>query len=513
MEYTIFIVNFFISSNSRKKMSDIASGFPRNLAYNLKKLDAGFSKTKVKIIPDNQTANANQIIRFRITGNGIYDLRSLCMFMKGSAETSTANKAVHFPRYAASMIENISITANNTTLCSINGYNMLYNKLMDLEGADISQYTKRMASGERYDPSLNISMATTANTPITIVSNVAGTTSSDTNELLCVNNWLGLLGSCSTPCVDLADWGDLYINIQFAPNNVLWQTVDDADTALATLAGLKYTLSEIYMTIDRCSFQDPLYYNLKTEKLLSPEGLSVAYYDYFTAYASQVGKGSGVSLNFNVNSASLDQVIVMFRPEFYNDAEIKPLVLYGSTMADANKKTFSEVLANPAAFEGSGTTLLTGTPASGWTDQGDAYNQVYYFISNGANLSGSKFSINSVDIDPYSVPPIEVFNKVLQYTGFQNIDLGTAGLHPGCMSVYHFLKYYFVDICDLTNISGDNQFWISGLDGRAGGINVQYNAVFSGTNTGKNITPVAYCRSTKHLRINAGRQLTIDSPA
>lgn len=491
-------------------MSDIASGFPKNLAYNLKKLDAGFSKTKVKIIPDNQTVTPNGIVRFRITGNGLYDLRTFCMYMTGACSTTTTDATVHFPRYSASLIENISITANNTTLCSINGYNMLYNKLMDVEGADISQYSKRMASGERYDPSIKITMGNGVSNPITVVSNVSGATASDDGEKLVVNNWLGILGSCSTPVIDLADWGDLYINIQFAPTNVLWQSVDDADTAIKTLAGLTYSLTDLYVTVDRCSFQDPLYYNLKTEKLLSPEGLNVAYYDYFTAYGSIVNR-STVSMNFNINSASLDQVIVMLRPSLYNDNITRPLVLFGSTDLEATKRTFSEVIANPASYDGLGSASIT--VPSGMTDMGDAYNQVYYFLSSGANLSGSKFSINSVDIDPYSVPPIEVFNKVLQYTGFQNIDLGTSGLHPGCLSVHHFLKYYFVDICDLTNISGDNQFWISGIDGRGGGINVQYTATSGGTNTDISVIPVAYCRSTKVLRINAGRQLTIDPPS
>jgi len=491
-------------------MSDIASGFPKNLAYNLKKLDAGFSKTKVKILPDNQTVAPNGIVRFRITGNGLYDLRSLCMYMTGACSTDTADRGVHFPRYSSSLIENISITANNTTLCSINGYNMLYNKLMDVEGADISQYSKRMASGERYDPSIRTTIGTGATSALTVVSNVLGATESDTGEKLVVNNWLGILGSCSTPVIDLADWGDLYINIQFAPTSVLWQSIDDADTAITSLAGLKYTLTDVYMTIDRCSFQDPLYYNLKTEKLLSPEGLNVAYYDYFTAYGSLFDR-STVSMNFNVNSASLDQVIVMLRPELYNDSVCRPLVLFGSTNDEATKRIFTEVIANPALYDGQGSAGIT--VPSGFTNLGDAYNQVYYFISNADNLQGSKFSINSVDIDPYSVPPIEVFNKVLQYTGFQNIDLGTSGLHAGIMSVHHFLKYYFVDICDLTNISGDNQFWISGIDGRGGGINVQYNATFGGTNTGVKVLPLAYCRSTKVLRINAGRQLTLDPPS
>lgn len=502
-------------------MSDIASGFPKNLAYNLKKLDAGFSKTKVKILPDNQSSQQNGIIRFRISGNGLYDFRSLCMYMTGTATCTSADGAdVHFPRYSASLIENISITANNTTLCSINAYNLLYNTLMDIEGSDISQMTKRNCSGERYDPSIYYTIAedNATNQAISVVNNLESATGNDTNIPLCINNWVGFLGSLSTTVVDLADFGDLYINIQFAPAEVLFcSTGATADTA-GRPSGISYTLKDIYMTVDRCSFQDPLYYNLKTEKLLSPEGLNVAYYDYFFYQGSLTGKSSNPAMNFTVNSASLDQVIVTFRPDDYQT--VYPLVLStGFTDGSLAQKTFLQALADPignvnfgSATDGDkNSTWNIGGAGAGNVNVGDAFNQSWYFCRSGASITGSKFSINSVDIDPYSLPKLEIFNKVLQYTGFQNIDLGTSGLHAGCLSVHHFAKYYFVDICDLTNISGDNQFWISGLDGRGGGINVMYTTTFNSNNTQK-VFPVAWCRSTKVLRINAGRQLTVDPP-
>ena len=50
-------------------MTDIQTGYPKNLAFNLRKLDAGFAKSKVKIIPDTQTASANGIIRFCLSAN------------------------------------------------------------------------------------------------------------------------------------------------------------------------------------------------------------------------------------------------------------------------------------------------------------------------------------------------------------------------------------------------------------------------------------------------------------
>lgn len=498
-------------------MSDISSGFPRNLAYSIKKLDAGFSKTKVKILPDigsSGSVSQNGIIRFRLTGNSIYDFRTLCMYFTGSA-TKTSGNNVHFPRYSASLIENISITANNTTLCSINQYNLLYNMLMDLEGSDISQIAKRDTAGERHDPSVSFS-CTLSNGPndnpaIVYASNVAGTTASDTDVLMCINNWLGLLGSMSTPCPDLSDLGDLYINIQLAPASCLFAAGNGtvAATAVTTderALGASYSLKDIFLTIDRCSFQDPLYYSLKTEKLLSPEGLNIAYYDYYTTQFSRQNKSStGINLNWNVNSASLDQVLVTLRHKNFDDTQVHPLIIHGGNdqLID-NNKTFRQIMADPSLVNDVGT-----LGNSAYQDNlGDAFNNSLYFVRNGLGLKGSKFQINNIDIDPYNLTPLEVYNKVLQYTGFQNLDLGSAGLHGGCMSYIHFLKYYFTDICDLTNITTDNQFYISGLDGRGTGINITYNCQFD-TVVGQ-VAPVAFCRNTKVLNIHAGRQLVID---
>lgn len=492
-------------------MADIKTGFPKNLAYNLKKLDAGFTKTKIKIIPDKTTANASDIIRFRLTGNGIYDFRSLGMFFTGKTEGSAASTPVsytHFPRYTSSLVQSISITANNTTLCSINEYGYLYSKLMDFEGADISQMSKRCT--ELYDPSVKWTSGASPENAIsaTRMVNSTDTTANDSNLKLCINNWLGFANSLSTPCLDLSDVGDVYINIQFAPATVLWKShITGANAGVADIAvtGANFVLSDIFMTIDRISFQSPDYYRLKSEKLVD-EGLLVGYYDYYLVSGSLATKSNGISMNFNLNSASLDQLIACYRREDYTS--LKTLVLYGANSYDGtDSKNFQEVLTNPVGFSGQATKAVTAIFSAG---VGDAFNNSVAFVSSGNDLTSTSWSVNSIQIDPYSLSPIEIYNKALQYTGFQNLDLGTSGVHPGCLSLNHFLKYYYIDICSLENISGDNQMWVSGLDGRQGGINVQYTATF-GTNAGK-VYPYIYCRSTKVLSIKAGRQLEIDPP-
>ena len=60
----------------------------------------------------------------------------------------------------------------------------------------------------------------------------------------------------------------------------------------------------------------------------------------------------------------------------------------------------------------------------------------------------------------------------------------------------------------LTNLSGDNSFWIACLNSAGSSINIQYNATFASGNTAT-IIPVVFARSSKKLTIHAGKQLEI----
>jgi hypothetical protein len=204
-------------------------------------------------------------------------------------------------------------------------------------------------------------------------------------------------------------------------------------------------------------------------------------------------------MNFNVTTNSLDQCIATFQNNDYQN--IKALVLKNAnTDTMANVKTFNTILADPVTY----TTNAAGL--------GDAFNQSYYFMRNGTDLATSQWSINSTNVDPYPLPPSEIWNQNLIALGNNNIDFGTSGVHPGCLSLFHFLKYYFCHILSLENISGDGQMWRSGLSGNGSTINVSYSATFNnvgGTNNGSTVQPVIFCRSTKILTIRDGHIISV----
>jgi hypothetical protein len=505
------------------KMSDISSGFPKPLAFNyLKRLQGNFSKNNIKIIPDNQTAQPNNVVRLKVGGNGLFDFRSFQLMMTGTCKQDNVGAndyRIHFPRYASSLIQDMVITANNTTLFSCKDYNYLYNAIHDLEASDISQYAKRNTSCENYDPSIAFGVSSYtetdggANQTLSAIPAMLTTAPSDTNMPLCVNNWL-FFNSLSVPIIDLSMIGDVYITITFAPASVLWRGSSTTATPSTALSNPTYTLTNIYATIDRIQFSDPTYYQFIASKLLG-EGVFIGYYDYYFSSFSSTKKKNGIALNWTVNSPSLDKVYLTFKHKLATDGTVYPLVLWGANQnanaADPQTtyKTFPQLIADYALHENDG----GGTDIIGAFDKlGDYFNNSVYFVRSGAGFSSSKWSVNSVDIDTFSLTLPEIFQKYLKSDNHNQLDAGAGCVYAGCPSIYHFGKYFFVDCLDLSLQTGnDPDMYVSGLNGSGSGISIAYNATFDSA-ADATVTPVSWCRSTTILKIKAGRQLQINPP-
>ncbi len=96
---------------------DIATGFPKNLAYALKQL-SNFTKQTVKIIPDRVNAvNLGDISRFKLPASALIDFRTISIFAdvslyKGAIGAANAEYALHLPRNTASLSQQITISCN-----------------------------------------------------------------------------------------------------------------------------------------------------------------------------------------------------------------------------------------------------------------------------------------------------------------------------------------------------------------------------------------------------------------
>lgn len=477
--------------------------FPKNLAYNIKSL-SGFSKTCVKLTPDRTSVRHGESFRVKLPSNSIIDLRTLCLYAKGTCEVTSGNP-VHFPRNSSSLIKTLSVFVNGTLIERIDNYNVLYNKLYDLDGGGIDQNAKRYL--EISDPSVAYSVATdhTNATPVILTSSGAPIT---TNRKLCVNNFLGFISSASCVCPDTNDTGVIEIEIELANENILWASANAAAITNATSVaqapiGAKWKLDDVHWTINKIVFNDALYYNLKASKMLS-SGLQIAYQTYIASKGSVVTKSS-VSVNATINTTSLDQLICCYTPE---STPITKLQLFASNNT-TNSLSFNNVMTGYYREANNDIEFISGQTDADAHDitAGDAFNQSLFFKSDATGLGTSSIEINNTPVSgPTPLEDYEVFQESLIALGNNNLDM-SSGIYSGCRSLPDFLKYFFVHIVSLENISKNDDFYKSGLDGKSSALNVVWKQHYP--TTGGNVVPYIFAKTTRLMQINEGNQVTI----
>ena len=463
--------------------------FPKNLAFNLKKLSGSIIKSKILVSADQSEYKPNQIIRLNFPVGRMIDMRSLALYSTNATTSGTGG--VHFTRGGLnSLIHNLAITANGRNLQTTNDYNFVWNLLADIEGYySQEQSTKRIT--ELFDPSLNYTYPNGSTAPTAIFQ--ANSTTNDgagtgDAKCFCVNNWLGFFnGSCSV--IDTNNIGVLQLSITLAPSGALYYKTDATAPTDAS-----YSLKEVFMTVDTLTFTNSLYYDL-VKSQLEGGGLNVAYYDYIVQQLSSTTKSTaGINVSTQINANSLDQVISTFRPSAYDT--IGELLL--GTATAGTLRSYNEIVYTPLTTSAGAGTSALGTHGG--------FNQNTYFRRDGTGYDGSTFYINS---QPFtnSRSPIECFNHSMMSLNFNNLDIGSGGLHAGCHSLGHYCRNYFADILSLENCAGDNNWWVSGIGGNGGTIQISVNTKFKdNTDT---VFPVIICRVSKVLNIKMGRALDI----
>jgi hypothetical protein len=484
-------------------MENIAPVFPKNLAYNIKMLQ-GHSKTCVKLTPDRTAVKSGESFRCKLPANTLIDLRSLVLYAKGTATKASGASNVHFPRNTSSLIKTLSIYFNGSLIERIDNYNILKNRLDDLSaGGD--QISKRAL--ELADPSVGYSVATdhTNATPKILTDSDAP---DDTNRKLVINSWCGFLQSSNVEVIDSNDIGVIEIECELANDNILWSSGAATINSDVSNAGATWKLDDIHFTINKVVFNDPLYYNMKAAKLLS-SGLQIAYKTYISSKGSQVEKGN-VSVNATINTTSLDKLICCYTP---STTPIQPLLLYGSNNT-TNGYSFSQVLSGYNKLFTPVTTVamsLADLPGQNDADEwdnsaGDAFNQSLFFKSNASGLGTSSIEINNTPLMPQPLEDYEVFNETLIAMGHKNYD-NSSGCHAGMRSISDFLKYYFTHIVSLENLSGTNDFYKSGLDGKSSALNIVWKQFYP--TTGGFVVPYIFAETTRIVQVNEGNSIVV----
>jgi hypothetical protein len=460
------------------------SGFPKNLAYNLKRLEGAVVKQKIFLNADKSEYLPNERIMFNFPVGRMIDSRSVVL----TAKCETLTNGNYFPRGGLnSLIENLQITANSRVIQSTQMYNYIWNSLADISGYfSPEQASKRLY--ENFDPSIT---HTNPSGEADIVTTIATTTTGSTSSYyLCVNNWLGFLSS-SAPTWNTNDLGQIQMILTLAPNSALWLAAPSAAAGLSTLGN--YKISDIQLSMDTITLTESLYYDLVKSQLESG-GLNIAYNDYLVSVGSSVAKSSsGITHTAQFSANSLDAVYATFRPQFYNTANTlilgSAVISETGTTVRGSSTTYPEVIGNPVSNEG----VNAG------------FNNSRYFQRAGGGITSSSWYINS---SPFTVnsSPIQIFNNTLQTLDYANLDIASGGLHAGAITSGAYNRYYFIDALSLENLSGDNNNWVSGIGSGSGIIQVQYNARFSTSDT---VFPIIIGKVSKIMNIKIGRNIDI----
>lgn len=464
------------------------TNYPRNLAFNLRKLSGSIIKQKIILSSDKSSYGPNERIQINFPLGRAIDLRSIVLTARCQAATGNH----HSRGGLISLIENLQISVNSRIIQSTQAYNYIFHTLADVSGYySQEQSTKRIY--EHFDPSIMHTNVDGVATPV--ITNACTTTTGQEDYYFCVNNWLGFFASsCST--LNLNDLGALQLIITLAPNSVMWLGAPSGGANSTTLGN--YTVSDVNLTMDTITFQNSLYYDL-VKSQLEAGGLNVAYHDYLVSTANNFTKSSTANLThiaqFSTNN--LDLVMATFRPSNYNTAGA--LLLGSATISDTladnrgSSNVYSKVLSDLEANEGNH----------------GPFNQSRYFQRAGGGIKSSQWFIQS---QPMSVnsSPIQIYNSTLCALDFANLDIASGGAHQGAMTTGFYNKYMFVDCLSLENLSGDNNNWYgAGLSGNGGIISVQYNASFSGASAEPTVIPYIIARITKLLNIKAARNIDI----
>lgn len=465
--------------------TELSGGFPRNLSYLLRRLDGSIFKQKIVINGDKNEYKPNERVMVNFPMGRIIDSRSVVATAKCVAGTGN-----HFPRGGLnSLIENLQLTANSRVIQSTQNYNFIWNTLADTSGYfSPEQEGKRIY--ENFDPSIANTNEDGIDAP-SITNNCAVVSGNET-KYFCVNSWLGFLSS-SASCFNLNDIGQLQMIITLAPNTVQWTGAVAAGTAVAAS---DYTISEFTLSMDTITFTNSLYHDL-VKSQLEGNGLRIAYNDYLISTGRLETKSTGNfthTAQFSTNS--LDAVIATFRHEHYNT--IGPLLIadatYSSTLGSiaGSTKVLAQVVADPTTNE-----AKHGT-----------YNNSVYFQRCGGAIKSSSWYVNS---QPFTVnsTPIQIFNNTLQALDYANLDIASGGPHRNLTSGF-YNKNFFVDILSLENLSGDNNYWVSGYGANSGIHQIQYNFSFSGTSVETKVYPVIIGKVSKIMNIKIGRNIDIE---
>ena len=466
----------------------IPATLPQEFFYNLSKLQGSMSKNILKVTADRTTATAGNITQFRLPIGSLIDLRSLSVWWK--TKITGTNPTIP-ARYSSSFIKRISISANNVVIQQIEDYNLLYNIMADHTN---KSHTKGLA-GEFLDNTIIYGDSTLASTDtksqaLTAVNAMLASTANQTAIPMHVNNFLGVLGSTSTPIWPTDRFGEIIISIQWdQPYAMLGGTAEASST---TYSGNAYELSDLYLSVEALSFSDDSYYTS-----IGNKDLMYGFNDYIVTRFAECTKTQGINVTTYLNANSLDWVACT---AVVNQTQPTTMVGYGGNGdgTSANVINVYKYLSDPVAY-------VNNNGSS--PESGDGFYNTAYMVRDLQGLESCQFSINNKALNYAPLNKYEVFQNNLCTLGYEGIDASKNGLIDTCVSIFHYFKYYGMCMQSLELIDKD-QYYISGLS--SAGSSCAVNCAIKFTGGAYTIVPIMIAKMSKVLHVKAGRMISVE---
>jgi hypothetical protein len=461
----------------------------------------GVSTSHFKINPQTSgDVGANRILRFEVPSNTIVNFRSLRLFMNVECTNSTNTKATSLPPDFSSLIERVSVYVGGVLVANgFNGYNTLVHTKAALQGSKCGPLGHpEMVRHRRYHSFLDsgkVNASLTDNTADTCLETYAGDSAG--NDLFCIDNFEGLLGTIEPQNLDTGLIGTVVIEISLADNTVcsvsatralpavqatdVYSVVGTAgfDLALGTPGTPSYTLKNVNMQVEVLSLATNVLDTIVEQRIGQIGYLSLPFKNYFS-----FSNTHDSSTRFNVNSASWDRVWFAFRDTDF--ASVKPPVrIKGYKVADA-------VATSTGAPEyDSGGTLNTNT---------EKYKPTYFNFRENKALPTTATTYQ-LQINSASVPNYRLSAPELLALSMNSLDYYDKN-HK--LTLHQYKCNYFVGCMRFCLPDSDYSRLGSGIDCRG----VSSSCALNTTGlTSSNVTIFAEC--TSELRIGAGRQIEV----
>lgn len=464
--------------------TEFPASYPSKFMLNVKKLAGGMNRQTIKILPDRTTCEPNGIMTFRMPLGAIVDLESLMWYYK---VTDSGTSPLTVGRNSSNFIKRLSVNVNNVSTQIINDYNLVHNIYTDFHNKNPSKsfLSQPTLADVEYSEGAGSSSIVAISAKAGTKADVTGLSSTQ----FVVDNWIGILNSISTPIVNTDLFGEISIQIQIAP---LQECV--AMVGGDTYSNESFSITDAYMTVQALSFTDDSYY----QSLSARDSLFYSFNDYIVTRFASVAKNTGINVTNYISAGSIDHIL---GTAVFNETVPTRIVNYfgdGDGATASNIGSLSEVSADKVGK----------VDSVGSSNNGDLFNNVKALQRNLSHLDKSVFSINNKQLNYAPLNMFEVYQNNLTMLNNLNIDASSNSFHEGCLSIFHYYKYYGFHLQAL-NLDDPDVAYISGLNTSGASASINWNCTFTGSSNTLSVVPVMITKLTKVLKVSKGRQISV----